>query len=57
MPVVVDDIVDEIASACGALPDQLHLIDKGGRIAFRGDPGPWGFKPYALAAAIERTTG
>ncbi len=53
MPVVVDAVDDSIASAYGALPDRLYLIGKGGRIAFQGDPGPWGFDPNALEKAIE----
>jgi hypothetical protein len=54
MPVLVDKVDDEIARAYGALPDRLYLIGKGGRVAFRGEPGPFGFKPEALEAAIEK---
>ena len=53
MPVVVDEVDDEIARAYGALPDRLYLIGRGGRVAFQGEPGPFGFKPEALEAAIE----
>ena len=52
MPVVVDDIDDGIASAYGALPDRLYLIDTDGRIAYQGEPGPWGFDPGELEQAI-----
>lgn len=52
MPVVVDSIDDRIARAYGALPDRLYLIAKGGRVAFQGKPGPWGFRPPELEAAI-----
>ncbi len=54
MPVVVDPIDDRIARAYGALPDRLYLIGSGGRVAFQGDPGPGGFRPPELEAAIER---
>lgn len=54
MPVVVDKLDDAIARAYGALPDRLYLIGRGGRVAFQGGPGPFGFKPEALEAAIER---
>lgn len=53
MPVIVDDVDDNIAEAYGALPDRLYLVGKGGRIEFQGDEGPWGFDPKALEAAIE----
>ena len=57
MPVVVDPIDDQIARAYGALPDRLYLIDKGGNIAYQGAPGPFGFKPNELGAAIESLLG
>lgn len=53
MPVVIDPIDDRLASAYGALPDRLYLVGTDGRIAFQGDPGPWGFDPAALETAIE----
>lgn len=57
IPVVVDDVDDHIASAYGALPDRLYLIDTSGRVAFQGERGPWGFDPVALERAIERCVG
>lgn len=57
MPVVIDDMSDEIASAYGALPDRLYLIDQEGDVAYQGEPGPWGFDPKGLAAAIENVIG
>ncbi len=53
MPVVVDPLDDRIARAYGALPDRLYLIGRGGRVAFQGDPGPFGFQPAELEKAIE----
>ncbi len=52
MPVVVDPIDDRIARAYGALPDRLYLIGRGGRVAFQGERGPFGFKPAELESAI-----
>ena len=57
MPVVVDDIDDQIASAYGALPDRLYLIGADGKVAFQGEPGPFGFKPEALEDAIRELAG
>ncbi len=53
MPVVVDEIDDQIASAYGALPDRLYLISEEGTVAYQGEPGPWGFDPKGLEGAIE----
>ena len=57
MPVVVDKLDDEIARAYGALPDRLYLIGKGGHVAFRGESGPFGFKPETLESAIQKELG
>ena len=53
MPVVIDPIDNRVASAYGALPDRLYLIGRGGAVAFQGAPGPFGFQPATLEAAIE----
>ena len=53
IPVLVDEMDDRIASAYGALPDRLYLINQDGQIEFQGEPGPWGFDPNQLEAAIE----
>lgn len=52
MPVLIDGIDNRVASAYGALPDRLYLIGKDGRVAFRGEKGPQGFKSEELEAAI-----
>ena len=53
IPVLVDEVNDEIASAYGALPDRLYLISQDGTVSFQGEPGPWGFDPAALQNAME----
>jgi hypothetical protein len=57
IPVVVDEIDDEIARAYGALPDRLYLIARDGTVAFQGERGPWGFKPEALETAMRKLVG
>ena len=54
LPMVVDGVDNAVASAYGGWPDRLYLIGKDGRISFQGGEGPFGFKPEALARAIER---
>ena len=53
MPMLLDDLDDKVARQYGGWPDRLYLVDRDGRIAFQGGEGPFGFKPYELAAAIE----
>jgi hypothetical protein len=53
IPVVIDEIDDGVAAAYGGWPDRLYLVGCDGRIAFRGEKGPFGFVPHELEAAIE----
>ena len=50
--VLIDEIDNEVARQYGGWPDRLYLIGKGGRIAFQGAAGPFGFKPEQLEQAI-----
>jgi hypothetical protein len=34
----------------------MYLIDGQGRVAYKSKPGPFGFKPEELAAALSRVT-
>jgi hypothetical protein len=54
LPVLVDELDDEVARVYGAWPDRLYLVGRDGRIAYQGEVGPDGFRPEELAAAIER---
>ncbi len=38
--------------AYSALPDRLYLVGTDGRIAYKSAPGPMGFRPDELEAAI-----
>lgn len=52
MPVLIDGMDNAVASAYGAWPDRLYLIGRDGRVAFRGEPGPFGFIAADLEGAI-----
>jgi len=54
IPVVLDRMDNRVASAYGGWPDRLYLIGRDGRVAFRGQDGPFGFRPAELEAAIAR---
>ena len=51
---VVDGVGNEAEAAYEAWPDRLYLIDRDGRVAFKSAPGPFGFHPQALEAALQR---
>ena len=57
LPVLIDDIDDEVGRRYGGWPDRLYLIGTDGNIAYQGGEGPFGFKVEELEAAIERELG
>jgi hypothetical protein len=52
IPTLIDEMTNTVDRAYAALPDRLYLIDAEGRVAYRSGPGPMGFRPQELEAAI-----
>jgi hypothetical protein len=52
IPTVIDDMENSTDLAYAALPDRLFLIGSDGTIVYRSGPGPMGFRPDELEAAI-----
>jgi hypothetical protein len=57
MPMLVDAMSNEVDAAYAALPERLYVIDPEGRIAYRGEPGPWGFDCESWEEAIRKQIG
>ena len=57
IPALVDGVDDAVGKRWAAWPDRLFLVGKDGRIAYAGAPGPGGFKPDELEAAIKAELG
>lgn len=53
IPTVVDEMDDAVSEAYAARPTRLYLIGADGRVVYAGGPGPKGFKPAELGAAIK----
>lgn len=51
-PALVDNMKNEVELAYSGWPDRLYLIGKDGRVLYKSEPGPKGFKPAELDAAI-----
>ena len=51
-PALVDGLDNGIEAAYTGWPDRLYLIGAGGRVLYKSRPGPFGFHPEDLAAAI-----
>ena len=52
LPALVDRFDDSTEKAYSGWPDRLYLVDRSGRIAYKSRPGPFGFKPAELEAAL-----
>ena len=54
IPAVVDEFGNSTESAYTAWPERIYLIDRRGRVAYKSKPGPYGFKPDELHAALHQ---
>ncbi len=52
IPTLIDEMSNEVNEAYHAQPDRLYLVDADGLIAYRGAPGPFGFKSDDFEEAI-----
>ena len=57
MPMLLDDMTNQIEEAYRAWPDRLFVLDAEGRITFRSAQGPQGFYPEDWEAAIQNLIG
>ena len=55
-PAVLDEFGNSTEGAYTGWPDRLYLIDGQGRVAYKSKPGPFGFKPDELGAALAHVT-
>ena len=52
LPLLVDDIDDAVGQAYSGFPDRLYLIDRDGRVTYKGGRGPFGYKPRELEQSL-----
>jgi hypothetical protein len=52
IPLAVDALDDRVGRAYSGMPDRLYLIDRQGRVAYKGGRGPYGFKPSELEQSL-----
>jgi Iodothyronine deiodinase len=53
-PAVLDEFDNSTEKSYTGWPDRIYLIDASGRVSYKGAPGPFGFKPDQLKAALAR---
>ena len=54
MPALVDDPDNRVERAYTAWPDRLYVIDSDGRIAYKSQAGPFGFKTDDVDSVLKR---
>ena len=55
IPAVLDEFGNSTEAAYTGWPDRLYLIDAQGRLVYKSKPGPFGFEPDQLRAALVKT--
>lgn len=53
IPALIDSIDNRVEQQYTGWPDRLYLIDIEGRVQFKSAPGPFGFHPKQLRAALD----
>ena len=53
IPALLDEFGNSTETAYTGWPDRLYLIDRQGKVAYKSKPGPFGFKPDELKAAMQ----
>lgn len=54
IPAVLDTFDNSTERAYTGWPDRLYLIGKDGRVVYKSRPGPFGFRPAELRAALPK---
>ena len=54
IPILLDGIDNAVCTAYSGWPDRLYIVGKDGKIAYKGRPGPGGFKPREMVQALEQ---
>jgi hypothetical protein len=55
MPLVVDELDDRVGHMYSGMPDRLYVIDREGKVVYKGGRGPFGFKPGEMEQALVMT--
>ncbi len=54
IPCLVDDMENTAQKGYAGWPDRIYVLDGESRIAYKGEPGPRGFKPADAEAALKK---
>ncbi len=54
IPLAVDPIDDRAGKAFAAWPERIYIVGAGGRVVYKAEPGPFGFKPAEAEMSLKR---
>ena len=54
LPILIDPIADPLEKAFAAWPDRIYVLDATGKVVYKGQPGPGGFKVDEVPPALEK---
>ena len=54
IPTLIDNMYNRVDSFYQAWPDRIYIIDKYGKIGYKGEEGPIGFKPEEAEIALKK---
>jgi len=54
IPAVLDDFQNSTEAAYTGWPDRLYVIDRDGRVAYKSQPGPFGFHPEEMERYLKQ---
>ena len=57
LPCVIDDMENTVDNAYAGWPERMFVVDAGGKIAYAGKQGPFGFKPDEVKTWLEKNVG
>jgi type I thyroxine 5'-deiodinase len=45
VPIAVDDMGNDADKGYAGWPERFYIVEESGKIVYKGEPGPFGFKP------------
>lgn len=57
VPIAVDDMTNQAEKAYAGWPERFYVIDENRKIAYKGKPGPFGFRPEEVEGWLTKRFG
>jgi len=57
IPICVDTLDDKVEKDYAGWPDRMYVVDAEGKVAYKGKPGPGGFKVNEVPPFLDKLLG